>query len=253
MNKINKIKTIEEKEKESEKENEEEKKENKNIINENFRVIFTGRGKSATENDDIQSNYNHAMNTEYELTYYKNPNVIRNSYYSRLISKQVWKPTQKEKTHNGLIIFDWDDTLLPTHFLAPTGIFDDNMTLSDKDAAKVKKLEESVLKLLNLAVESGDVFIITNAGAGWVEFSAEKFYPSLLEILKKIKIISARGEYEDKFPGDSRRWKIQTFLNLQKKLNVNLVTNIICLGDSLFEMEAGRILASKFTQDLLKL
>ena len=33
---------------------------------------------------------------------------------------------------------------------------------------------------------------------------------------------SCGGEYEDKFPGDSRRWKIQTFLNLQKKLDIKL-------------------------------
>ena len=31
-----------------------------------------------------------------------------------------------------------------------------------------------------------------------------------------------------------------------------IVTNIICLGDSLFEMEAGRILASRFTEAFIK-
>ena len=33
---------------------------------------------------------------------------------------------------------------------------------------------------------------------------------------------------------------------------MNLVTNIICIGDSLFEMEAGRILASKFSEAFIK-
>ena len=35
-------------------------------------------------------------------------------------------------------------------------------------------------------------------------------------------------------------------------MDVKLVTNIICLGDSLFEMEAGRILASKFKEAFIK-
>ena len=245
-------------EKNNEKENNnkitENEEKNKNKIHENFKIIFNSRGKNLPEDDDIQSCHSSTINSEFELSYYKNPDVIRNAYFSQLIAKRIWAPTQKPKTHNSLIIFDWDDTLLPTSFLAPGGVFNENLELSEKDMTKVKKLEESVLKLLNMAKNKGDVFIITNAGVGWVEFSAEKFYPSILEILKKIEIISARSEYEDKFPGDSRRWKIQTFLNLQKKLKLNLqlVTNIICLGDSVFEMEAGRILASKFTQAFIK-
>ena len=64
--------------------------------------------------------------------------------------------------------------------------------------------------------------------------------------MEKIKIISARGQYEKFFPGNSRQWKIEAFLNLQKTLNMKLVTNIICIGD------AGRILASKFTEAFIK-
>jgi len=54
------------------------------------------------------------------------------------------------------------------------------------------------------------------------------------------------------FPNDTQRWKIQTFLSLQKELNTKLVTNIICLGDSLYEMEAGRTLANCFTEAYVK-
>jgi hypothetical protein len=108
------------------------------------------------------------------------------------------------------------------------------------------------LNLLKKAIEKGDVYIITNAGPGWVEYSAEKFYPSLKTVLNKITIISARGEYEAESPGDPRKWKKRTFLNLQKKMNTKLVTNIICLGDSTFEMEAGKVLAKKFQQAFVK-
>ena len=189
---------------------------------------------------------------DYELNFYRNGEEIRKSYISKLICKKVWVPSQKEKTHNSLIIFDWDDTLLCTSFLTPGGVFNENIQLSEIDRGKIRTLEFSVLRLLKIAIEKGDVYIITNAGPGWVEFSAEKFYPSIKTILEKITIISARGEYESKYPGDSRKWKIQTFLNIQKSLNVQLVTNIICLGDSFIEMEAGRILASKFSQAFIK-
>ena len=158
----------------------------------------------------------------------------------------------KPKQHNSIIIFDWDDTLLPTTFLTPGGIFDEDIELSNTDTEKLSKLEQSVLQLLTEAVEKGNVYIITNAGKGWVEYSANRFYPSILPILKKIKIISARGEYEKVFPGNSRQWKIEAFLNLQNTVNMKLVTNIICIGDSLFEMEAGRILASRFTEAFIK-
>ena len=127
-----------------------------------------------------------------------------------------------------------------------------NLILNDKEKEKVSKLEFSVLKLLTLAIKKGNVYIITNAGQGWVEYSCEKYYPNVLNVLKKIKIISARGEYEEKYPNDSRMWKIQAFLNMQKEFNSNLVTNIICLGDSFIEIEAGKFLASKFNQAYIK-
>ena len=189
---------------------------------------------------------------DYELNFYRNGEEIRHSYIAKLITKKVWTPSQKEKTHNSLIIFDWDDTLLCTSFLTPKGVYDENLILTEKDKEKIAKLEFSVLRLLTIAVEKGDVYIITNAGVGWVEFSAEKYYPSIMPLLQKIRIISARGAYEAKFPNDSRRWKVEAFLDMQKKFNSELVTNILCLGDSFIEIEAGHLLAAKFTQAFIK-
>ncbi len=198
------------------------------------------------------SNKNKMEKNDYEFQFYRNGENIRNTYIAKLIYKQIWKPSVEIKTHNSLIIFDWDDTLLCTTFLTPKGYFDEDIVLNEKEKEKVQKLEISVYNLLKICIDKGDVYIITNAGPGWVEFSAEKFYPNILKLLKKIKIISARGEYEEKYPNDSRQWKIETFLNLKNNLDMNLVTNIICCGDSVFEMEAGKILASKFDQAFIK-
>ena len=230
------------------------------MIDENIKSLFLNSTKSIKEktisasiNEDKSINSPNQEQSEYELNYYKKEIALRNSYYQKLVSTKFYLPMNKPKSHNSLIIFDWDDTLLPTTFLTQGGgIFNENLVLSENDNRKIEKLEKSVLNLLNMAITKGDVYIITNAGLGWVEYSAQKFYPSVFEILQKITIISARGEFEKDYPGDSRRWKLQTFLSLQKRLNTKLVTNIICLGDSLFEIEAGRVLGTQFSEAFVK-
>ena len=229
------------------------------IINENMKSLFLNSAKSVKEEDTTpaslisESPNNLVQDTiDYELNFYRSGNAIRNSYIQRLVSKALFLPNNKPKSHNSLIIFDWDDTLLPTTFLTQGGAYNENMILTDNEQKKIEKLEKSALNLLNVALSKGDVYIITNAGLGWVEFSAKKYYPKIFEILPKIRIISARCQWENVFPNDTKRWKIQTFLSLQKELDTKLVTNIICLGDSLYEMEAGRILANCFTEAFVK-
>ena len=235
----------------------------KSEINKNIVKLFKERinKKESSYKKLTQSTENKLNNSviiysksieDYELNFYRNGDEIRSSYITKLICKKIWSPSSKNKTHNSLIIFDWDDTLLCTTYLTKNNLFDDNIILSEKDKEKISKLEKSVYNLLSISIEKGDVFIITNAGAGWVEFSSQKYYPSILELLTKIKIISAREEYEYLFPDDPRMWKIQSFLNMQKFFNSNLVTNIICLGDSFIEIEPGKLLASKFNQAYIK-
>jgi len=237
-------------------ENDEEKKKKDLMVTNNMKTVFIDSKLQNKEKESINeiSRLSSLSTTtfDYELNFYRNGNDIRQSYLEKLISTKVWTPNMKPKQHNSIIIFDWDDTLLPTSFLTPGGIFNENMNLNDIEKEKLLKLEQAVFKLLTEAVEKGNVYIITNAGNGWVEYSANRFYPSIMPILEKIKIISARGEYEKIFPGNSRQWKIEAFLNLQENINIKLVTNIICIGDSLFEMEAGRILASKFKEAFIK-
>ena len=251
----------EESNEEDENETDEEKKKKELIITNNIKTVFIDSKnsfKEHNEHNDTPTEENSRLSTlsmttyDYELNFYRNGNDIRQSYLAKLVSSQIWTPNMKPKRHNSIIIFDWDDTLLPTSFLTPGGVFDENIKIPAIENDKLSKLEQTVLKLLTEAVEKGSVYIITNAGNGWVEYSANKFYPSIMPVLEKIKIISARGLYEKMYPGNSRQWKIEAFLNIQKHLNLKLVTNIICVGDSLFEMEAGRILASKFTEAFIK-
>jgi len=250
---------------ESDKENEKlkENKDNEltNIIKSTFietkysrRESISNISEASTLSSLNKSNlYGSLLETmDYEFEFYRSGEDIRKSYLAKLISKKVWNPNHKEKKHNSIIILDWDDTLLPTSFLSPGGIFNLDIKLSKNDSEKLAKIEKEVSNLLNSAIEKGEVFIITNADKGWVEFSANKFYPSIIGILSKIKIISAREEYGNVFPGDSAKWKIQTFLDLQKYINLNLITNLLCFGDSIIEIKAGKILASKFREAFIK-
>ena len=178
---------------------------------------------------------------------------IRNSYYHKLITKNQWNPLKKDKIFNNIFIFDWDDTLLCTSYLIPTGALS-NMEVNRKDKGIISNLDSLASQLLSKTVDIGFVFIITNGAPGWVELSSVKFYPKTAEVLKKTKIISARGLCEKKLPGDVRQWKTMAFkyaidsVDLQK----NIPTNILCFGDSIIEMEASYNIKEYFSNAYLK-
>ena len=234
-----------------------EKSNNKNDINnEEIKDIKRIHKKSSFDLDMFDKRRylddNQTNDCEFQLNYYKKEKDLRKSYMNKLINKGIWVPNNEKKKYNSIIIFDWDDTLLPTTFLVSKGIFEQDIEYTKYEKQKLIELEDLILQLLTLAVNKGDVYIITNSDKGWVEYSSRIFYPSLSTILKKIKIISAKSKFQDKFPDDSRLWKINTFINLTNDINVRKVTNIICSGDSIFEIEAANILASKFNEAFIK-
>ena len=114
--------------------------------------------------------------------------------------------------------------------------------------------------------KNSQTIIVTNAQRFWVYYSAEQLAPKTYEIIRKrIPVVSARQLYEKKFPNDPSRWKTRTFIDLynkpleelmntkDKKINKNLnlckkfsfskradtITNLIIIGDSTNEMNAG--------------
>jgi len=124
---------------------------------------------------------------------------------------------------------------------------------------------------------AGKVFIITNASDGWVQHSATMCMPGLSKPLKQallgkrgleialridapkiclfalqIEVISARAGFENAFPGDSHAWKMHSFLQVQNKLQMEAVTNLISVGDSHIEMDAVHLLGRSFAHALVK-
>lgn len=107
-------------------------------------------------------------------------------------------------------------------------------------------------RMLDLSIKAGKTFIITNAAEGWVQFSAQKFLPSVSALLPQITIISARTRYESYFPTEVQQWKLHAFLETQGNIDVAKVTNIVALGDSMMEIDAAHHLARKFNEALIK-
>lgn len=94
--------------------------------------------------------------------------------------------TSNERTsysHNSIIIYDWEVTLLCTSFLTTNGIFDENVQFTEEENNKMQKLEKKIFSLLSKSISKGDTYIITNSQPGWVEYSAQKFYPSVSSLL----------------------------------------------------------------------
>ena len=177
---------------------------------------------------------------------------LRKTYYSQLIIKQMWNPTIKSKHHNSIIFFDWDDTLMCTSYLTPSGLFSEDINIPEKDKEKIRNLDLLVKSILLKSIEKGIVYIITNAAPGWVEYSANRFYPNASKCLKQVNIISARGIYEKTYPGDTRLWKLKTFQEVMKDINKDLITNLLCFGDSIIEIDAVHNLAEQFSHVYIK-
>ena len=233
---------------------------NKIFENSDFELLSEKNNESIiSDYADISQdmlNFNNKNKKEIEKNKNKEINAksIRDKYYNKLITKLEWNPFKKEKIINNLFFFDWDDTLLCTSYLQPTGALID-MEINKRDKDIISDLDSLVSKLLLKAMNTGIVFIVTNGAPGWVELSSTKFYPKTAKILQKIKLVSARGLCERKYPGDMRQWKRVAFkfaLDTLHDINKNIVTNIICLGDSNIEMEASYYLKECFPNAYLK-
>jgi len=155
-----------------------------------------------------------------------------------------------------VIVFDWDDTLLPSTFVSARGLKLDDATTPAADLAEFKPVEEAAVALLSTAIKFGPVYIITNAETGWVELSSAKWMPSVVPLLPHVTVISARSTFEAEFPSSPLDWKLQSFFQVVDEYAtadmdaVMAVDNaaegaeqsplsLLSLGDSIHEREAA--------------
>ena len=165
---------------------------------------------------------------------------------SKLSHEKIWlRPQDKPKQSQTAIIFDWDDTILPTSILTPYEylLVDTELEIPPALKKRLDQLDRIGSELLNRAKMFGRVYIVTNAAEGWCELSAARFLPRVYETLESdITIISARTRYENLYPHQYQKWKIEAFLETRADMEEEAVTNLIAIGDNDFEIQAAHIL-----------
>ncbi|KAF4665713.1 hypothetical protein FOZ61_010615 [Perkinsus olseni] len=134
----------------------------------------------------------------------------------------------------GVTVFDWDDTLFPT-----VDIFS-RQESTEECCEQLQELAIVVEKLLKCCLRVGPVIIVTNSEKGWVEYSAQTYFPSLTKVLQHCRVISARTAYEEQYPEDrytdaSSIWKFLAFSLLLSEFKPS---QLISIGDSVKERQA---------------
>jgi hypothetical protein len=138
---------------------------------------------------------------------------------------------------NTVVIFDYDDTLLASSFLAGKGfrLDADAPEKSSEIDTGLRELEQSVISVLTQALKLGHVHIVTNAETGWVQLSAQKFLPAIVPILQKVRVISARSTFEGLHPDSPLKWKFCAFqealTSVYGGLETKVAKNVISFGD----------------------
>mmetsp|Transcript_9461 Transcript_9461/g.24810 ORF Transcript_9461/g.24810 Transcript_9461/m.24810 type:complete len:246 (+) Transcript_9461:120-857(+) len=160
-------------------------------------------------------------------------------------------PRLPKFTHNTVSIFDWDDTLLVSTHVAILGLsVTDTAPLEAEMARAMAELEEEVMRTLDVALAHGETIIVTNAEAGWVELSAARFLPRVLDFIarRNIRVVSARTNYEEAFPNSPADWKVQAFVHEVRAGE----GNVLVFGDSLSERIAGHALGMRCREARVK-
>mmetsp|Transcript_99020 Transcript_99020/g.171619 ORF Transcript_99020/g.171619 Transcript_99020/m.171619 type:complete len:272 (-) Transcript_99020:70-885(-) len=141
-----------------------------------------------------------------------------------------------------ILIFDWDDTVLPSSWVHEQGLrLDGDSCVTDAQQEELAKLARLAAETLRLAKELGTVVLVTNAERGWIELSCQKFLPALYPSLETVKLLSARSEYETPAISSPFEWKLRAFtseIDRVFRADENRRKNILSLGDSYHEREA---------------
>jgi len=151
-----------------------------------------------------------------------------------------------------LTVFDWDDTLFCSSHLASMGLRLDSAANEIQCMEhELKKMADSIIKVLCRALDYGPITVITNAEAGWIELCAEKFIPRVCPYLKKVTLFSARSCFEPTFPDAPLKWKYHAFMQSIQEANsltwARIVTtpSVSCVGHKEFEEKEEELINGK--------
>lgn len=162
-------------------------------------------------------------------------------------------PTRSASQIKTLIIFDYDDTILPTSFLAKNGFRVDSAAPTGNIKRALDEYSRYVNRTLIEASKYGHVLIVTNAETGWIQLTVEKFLPQSAATVHRFQHISARSIFEPTGILSPIAWKENAFRLVVEeyiealgvpKQSTSLAgrrrskCQVISLGDSAHEREA---------------
>lgn len=168
------------------------------------------------------------------------------------------KVASQNSKHETLLIFDYDDTLFPTSFLAQHGYRLDGPDASPEIQKVLDEYAQVVEKTLKEARQHGQVVILTNAETGWIELTSQKFMPSLSDLLESFPLVSARSTYEPLGITSPFEWKLKAFESVIHEhyaaLRSRVVRgrNILSFGDSVHERDAAHQVCAKLARTVCK-
>lgn len=136
-----------------------------------------------------------------------------------------------------LFILDWDDTLFPTNWVMKNGINLLIPSIRDQYIIYFQELDRVLSKFLKNLINMGKVIIVTNALLDWVHISSVVL-PCTYNLLRKVTIISARGEYKN-ISSKMMDWKMLAFRDIiDKEFSDSTLMNVISIGDAEYEYQA---------------
>jgi hypothetical protein len=112
--------------------------------------------------------------------------------------------SQAEYFHplQSIVIFDWDDTLCPSHWIRinrPKLQYFQPCPPDPKFKVPLEQLQDQVIRVLRFSSSIAKTVILTNAQVGWVPISCQNFMPRVWPVIQELKIdiIYARQSVEN--------------------------------------------------------
>ena len=168
------------------------------------------------------------------------------------------EPRRGRAKHETLLIFDYDDTLFPTSYLAHHGYRLDGPDASEEIQQVLDEYTFAVEKTLIEARQHGQVVILTNAETGWIELTSQKFMPRLSDLLESFPLVSARSTYEPLGITSPFQWKLKAFESVindhYSGVRSQFVKsrNVLSFGDSVHERDAAHQVCAKHARTVCK-
>lgn len=113
-----------------------------------------------------------------------------------------------------LIIFDWDDTILPTSWLERIRALTAGVPLRPDVQRQMANLSAACATTMSLAQQMGTVVFITNSAPGWVDQSCQLFMPQIHQQVRGFQIFAKPMHAPLTFKLNAFRRECQAYRNM---------------------------------------